>query len=134
MRAIPFTVSTFEGGVFELGSAPERPVVVNFWASWCGPCKLEAKVLERAYEEYGPRGVEFIGVAIQDTADGARRFISEFGLTFPNGLDDTGSIMRSYNVFGIPKTYVIAPGGAVAYTHTGPVSWTGLSVELEKFF
>jgi len=131
MRVIPFSVAAFDGGVFDLTAAPERVTVINFWASWCGPCRLEAQVLERAYKEYGPRGVDFIGVAIQDTDEGSKRFISEFGLTFPNGPDSTGSIMRDYRVFGIPKTYVIAPGGAVSYSHTGPVSWPDLSAELE---
>lgn len=131
-KAPPFTVDLFGGGVFDLGKFEGTPVVVNFWASWCGPCKYEAPLLDSVYREYGPRGVVFIGVAVQDVEESATAFIKKYGVGFPNGLDRTGEIMRDYDIFVIPRTFVIDGDGAVSYAHSGPISEEGLSAAIEK--
>ncbi len=130
--AVLFEVTTFDNGVFSLGAAAGSPVVINFWASWCGPCKFEAEALQEAYVKFKDSGVRFIGVAVQDTEEGSRKFIDEFNLTFPTGPDATGEIIMAYRVFGIPKTFIVGKDGRVSYVHSGAISREVLTREIMK--
>ncbi len=130
--AVLFEVTTFYNGVFSLDAAAGSPVVINFWASWCGPCRFEAEALQEAYVKFKGSGVRFIGVAVQDEEEGSKRFIDEFNLTFPSGPDDTGEIMRAYRVFGIPKTFILGKDGRISYVHSGAVSREVLTREIMK--
>ncbi len=133
-KVIPFKVTTFDNHEFNLDDVrgKGKPVVINFWASWCGPCKLEAPGIQKVYLDLSPLGVKFIGVAVDDTEAGARGFIKRFGLTFPLALDSTGEIMDKYKIYGIPKTYVLGPDGNIAFTHTGAVSEGELEREIRS--
>jgi peroxiredoxin len=130
--AIPFTIKTFSGGVFNLEDTLGHPVVVNFWASWCGPCRFEAASLQDAYERFKGSGVAFIGVAVQDIPEESALFIRQYGLTFPSGPDSTGEIMKAYSVYGIPKTFIIDRSGKISYVHTGAITDKVLTREIEK--
>ncbi len=129
-RAPGFEVKTFDGGIFNLEASSGSPVVINFWASWCGPCRSEAAAIQEAYERFNPSGVRFIGVALQDTLDGSKAFVAEFGWTFPVGPDEGGDIMKAYKVFGIPKTFVVAGDGVVSYVHSGAITRKILTREI----
>jgi len=97
-----------------------KTVVLNFFASWCAPCKLEAADLQRTWEEYKPRGeVTFLGVAIEDEYSAARGFLDKHGLTYPAVFDAGSSMMRTYRVTGIPTTVVIDAGGRVVSRYAG---------------
>ncbi len=87
------------------------PLVVNFWASWCDPCRAEAKVLERAYKQQD--GVLFLGLDAQDAREDARDFIAQFGLTFPHVRDAGNDTQRAWGVTGLPETYFIGADGRV---------------------
>ena len=87
------------------------PLVVNFWASWCDPCRAEAKVLERAYKAQD--GVLFLGLDAQDAREDARDFIAQFGLTFPHVRDPGNDTQRDWGVTGLPETYFIGADGRV---------------------
>jgi cytochrome c biogenesis protein CcmG/thiol:disulfide interchange protein DsbE len=106
-------------------------VIINFFASWCIPCKAEAPALEAVFQEYRRRKVAVLGIAVQDTEAKAMGFVEEHGLTFPTGLDD-GKIKESYGVFGVPTTYFIDGEGFIRYTHAGAVTEDLLKYELEK--
>ena len=84
-----------------------RPVVVNFWASWCIPCREEAPLLERAYREYRDDGVIFLGVNIKDAKTDAEGFIEEFGITYPNVRDVDQQLTRPFGVLGLPETFFL---------------------------
>lgn len=84
-----------------------RTVLLNFWASWCIPCKEEAPLLERAWREYRDRGVVFVGVNIKDAKSDALRFIDEFDITYPIVRDEREELARKLGVFGIPETFFI---------------------------
>lgn len=130
--AIPFKVATFQGSEFSLEAVKGKPVVVNFFASWCGPCRMEAKDLEKAYGTFKPVGVEFIGVAVDDTEEGAKAFVNEYKWSFPAGRDASGEIMKAYNIFAVPQTYIIGKDGAVKYIHSGVIDEEVLTREIRK--
>ena len=111
-RAPDFSLGLFDGSNFSLSDtlASGRPVVVNFWASWCGPCADEAPVLQDAARRYGDR-VAFIGVNVQDVDADAQAFIRKYGVSYPNGSGDAGPISIKYGMRGVPETYFIAPDG-----------------------
>ncbi len=87
-----FTLTTFKGTTISLADLRGKTVVINFWASWCPPCRIEAPLLERTWRAYKNRGLIFLGVNIQDRKEDALNFIREFGITYPNGPDPTGEI------------------------------------------
>lgn len=121
--AARFTVTSYSGEPVSLEAHLGRVVVVNFWASWCVPaCYDEAPVLERNWRAYRARGVVVLGVTIQDTPEAARKFIDQFGLTFPNGLDASGKISISYGVYGVPETFFIDGHGRIRAKHVGAVT------------
>ena len=88
------------------------PLVLNFWASWCDPCRSEAKVLERGWKHDG-RGVLFLGLDQQDARENARDFISQFGITFPHVRDPSNDTARAWGVTGLPETFFIGADGKV---------------------
>jgi len=113
----------FEGaGEFDLAAMRGRPVIVNFWASWCGPCRAEMPAVERVWQRYRDRGLVIIGVTMQDREADARAFLEEVGVTYPVGLDANGSISRAYSVQGLPSTYFINENGGVARAWVGAIS------------
>jgi len=127
-----FTVKTLGGKTFSLASKRGTPVVVNFWASWCTPCAIEAPALEKIYVRHKGRGVEFIAIAVEDTKKDAQKFVSRHRLTFPVGLDETGEVMAAYGANIIPQTYVIAADGYVSYVRKGIVNEEELVKEIAK--
>ena len=127
-----FKITSFDGKVFSLEAVKGRPVVINFWASWCGPCRIEAEGIEKAYQMFRGKGVEFIGIATQDDHENAVKFIEEYGLTYPNGLDVKGDIAQAYDVFGIPKTVIVARDGTLSYIHLGTITLDILASEIKR--
>ena len=124
--------TTFDGDPMDLREQLGRPVVINFWASWCGPCRQEATILERLWQRYREDDVVFIGVDIQDSDGDARAFISEFGITYPNGMDSDGRISIDYGVIGIPVTFLIDRDGVVARRWVGGVRQSQMNAWLEE--
>ncbi len=110
-----FTLALFDGGTLRLAELRgQAVVVVNFWASWCPPCRAEAPTLAKVSRAVRDRGVVFVGVDIQDTDEGARAFLAEFGIDYPNGPDPAGQITTAYGVAGIPTTVFVDREGRIA--------------------
>ncbi len=131
-KAREFSIELFDGATFRLSEHRGSPIVLNFWASWCGPCKREAPELEKAFKKYSPRGVVFLAIAVQDTEEDAKKFIEEHGLTLPTGLDREQSVAELYGVMGVPTTFIIDREGMIRYTHLGAVTEELLEDELEE--
>ena len=108
------------GGTLTLASLRGKPVVLNFWASWCIPCKAEAKALEQAYTQYGGR-VAFVGVDYHDVYGDARRFVAAHALTFPMVRDGSGDVTGRYGVSQVPETYILDRRGHVVAHLAGPI-------------
>jgi cytochrome c biogenesis protein CcmG, thiol:disulfide interchange protein DsbE len=82
-------------------------VVVNFWASWCVPCREEAPDLEATWRQYRAQGVRFVGVNVQDSEDDALAFVKEFGITYPSVRDTNDDLYRDFGVRGVPETFFL---------------------------
>ena len=120
------------GPSFDLAEHAGKPLLVNFWASWCLPCYEEAPVLQSYWEEYQDAGVMFVGIQTQDRqaqAEG-RAFIEQFDLTFPNVTDENSAVSVNWGLYGVPETYFVAPDGTVAHRHIGPVTAEVLDEQL----
>lgn len=109
------------GGQVSLYGLRGKVVLVDFWASWCAPCRQEAPALERAYLEYSGSGVEFVGVNIWDLPDNAASYVEQFGISYPNGVDEDGEIAIEYGVQGIPEKFFIDRNGLVRQKFVGPL-------------
>ncbi len=126
-----FAIPTFDGGNFSLAEQRGKVVVVNFWASWCIPCRQEAPVLENTWRKYKDRGVVFVGVDYVDSESEARKFIQEFNVTYPNGPDLGTDISRRYHMQGVPETYFVGKDGQLYGNHIGPIDQATLSAKIE---
>lgn len=97
-----------------------RPLVVNFWASWCGPCKTEHPVLEWAAREFS-RDALFIGVVVEDTEENARAFLRQYGQGYLQTIDPRSRMGVDFGLSGLPETYFIRADGTIQDKHVGPV-------------
>jgi len=123
-----FTLRRLDGaGKVSLDSYRGHPVVLNFWASWCNPCKSEAAVLERDWMSYQRRGVVFLGVDYHDLASDARRFVDAHSLTFPMLRDGSGRVTGRYGIDQVPETYVLNRQGRVVAHLAGPITDPGFA-------
>ncbi len=119
--ATQFTVTLYDGKKVTLDDFRGKAVFLNFWASWCAPCRAEAKDLEAAWLKVKDRNMVFLGVALQDLDDNAKAFLQEFNVTYPNGRDESGKIAVDYGTWGIPESFFIDPQGRITYKHVGAI-------------
>jgi cytochrome c biogenesis protein CcmG, thiol:disulfide interchange protein DsbE len=114
-----FALARLNGtGTLRLASLRGKAVVLNFWASWCGPCKSEAPVLERLWQQYRGKGVVFVGIDSNDASSDARRFVSAHGITYPVVSDKNGLVAaNSYDIDSLPVTYFVDRRGRLVGTH-----------------
>jgi cytochrome c biogenesis protein CcmG/thiol:disulfide interchange protein DsbE len=115
VTAPPFTLERLDaagaGKQLSLADLAGKPVVVNFWASWCIPCKDEAPVLQKTYEKYRSRGLVVLGIDAQDFRKDGRHFMKRFGVTYPVVYDGKGSTLGKWGVTGFPETFFVNRSG-----------------------
>ncbi len=115
----------------DLGDLRGKPVVLNFWATWCQPCKIEHPHLIKAAQDYSKRGVTFYGVLYSDEPDNAARFLKREGQPFPVLYDPAQRVAIDYGVTGVPETFVIDRDGRIVHKFNGPLSYMALAEVLE---
>jgi len=126
-RAAPdFRLRTPDGGDLRLSDLRGHPVLVNFWASWCIPCRQEMPEIVRAYAAHRDAGLQIVAVDLQENADQVRGFADEFGMTFPIAIDRTGAVASAWRiggpVKGIPSSYFLDADGIVRARAFGPLT------------
>ena len=119
------------GTELSLSDLRGKVVLVDFWASWCAPCRQEAPVLSRVYLEYAGKPVEFVGVNIWDRNQDALDFLEAFETTYPSGIDEAGSIAIDYGVRGIPEKLFIDQQGVVRQKFVGPMQADALRAAID---
>ena len=127
-----FSLTTLDGVNIDLAGLRGKVVMVDFWASWCAPCRYEAPDLAQVYLDYADRAVEFIGVDIWDQRQGAIDHVNRYQITYPNGVDDKGTIAISYGVRGIPEKFFIDQDGLIMKKFVGPVDADTLRRTLDE--
>lgn len=109
-----------------------KPVVLNFWASWCGPCRAEQPVLAAVWERYRDQGVVVLGVSFQDARSAATAFASTYGSTWPLVEDPGSAVALRYGVTGVPETFVIGPDGRIAVKFVAAVRYEELTAVIDR--
>jgi thiol-disulfide isomerase/thioredoxin len=120
-EAPDFALETLDGDTLALSDLHGTPVVVNFWATWCPPCRAEIPALESAYRDLGGE-VVVLGVDVGEGAGVVVDFVGEYGMTYPVVLDTSQDIARSYRVRAFPTTYFVDSHGIIVDVHTGPLN------------
>ena len=122
-RAAPdFSLPKLRGeGNIALSDYAGSPVVLNFWASWCGPCKDEAPILAATEKAWRDQGVVFLGVDTTDNREDAKAFEETFGIEYDSVFDVNGELSVSYGVLGYPETFFIDADGVIRAKHVGPI-------------
>lgn len=136
--AVDFEITLFNsenpsGGTLRLSDLRGKVVMVDFWSSWCPPCRAEAPTLAQVYRDYEGQPVEFVGIDIWDTENGARDYLSRYGVTFPTGEDPQGRIAVEYGLSGIPEKYFIDGDGIIKRKFIGPMNRDALVDLLDQF-
>lgn len=121
-----FELTTLTGEILTLSELKGKKVILNFWASWCGPCKAEMPHMQNYYEKYKDEAnVEIVAVNMTTQErrgiEGIEQFVEEYGLTFPIPLDESGEVIDTYRVMTIPTTYMIGTDGTIANRMIGPM-------------
>lgn len=121
-----FTLSDLDGSRVRLADLRGRPVIVNFWASWCRPCREEFPMLQAAYERHADDGLAVIGIVYQDRTAPARTFMERHGATWTAVMDPDDRVAKAYNILGPPETFFIGRDGRIVARHIGQLSAASL--------
>jgi len=124
-------LNTHPGPPIHLASLKGRPVMLNFWASWCDPCKQEAPLLEAMWQRVQGQGIVFIGIDFEDRQSDGLSFLHTYGITYPNVVDTDGSVAISYGVTGVPETVFIDRHGVFVHKVIGELTAQTLQSNLQ---
>ncbi|WP_062356677.1 TlpA family protein disulfide reductase [Bacillus kwashiorkori] len=119
-----FSLTTLDGKNISLKDLRGKKVLLNFWASWCPPCRAEMPHMQKVYEEHAGESFEIVAVNLtfgKETAEKAQQFVTDFGLTFPIPLDTTAEVSENYQIVPIPTSYFIDSNGIIQSKYLGPM-------------
>ena len=120
--APPFSLRGLDGNAFSSERLAGRPAVINFWSTWCYPCRAEAPLLELAAERLAGR-VQFLGVIYQDQESAVRQAAQQHPLAYPTLFDPGSQAAMDYGVSGVPETFFVSPEGIILYKHAGALTY-----------
>lgn len=128
----PLAGETVQGGTVRAADFRGEVLVVNVWATWCGPCRREQPALQRLGERFGDRGVAFLGLNYNDDPAAARAWVDEFDVTYPSISDPSGSFADDLGFVGLPDTYVVGRSGTIRFAVFGETSEQELAGLIEQ--
>ena len=114
-----FTLKSLSGENLKLSEMTGNVVLINFWASWCGPCREEMPLLNALHKKYQPLGFTVLGINVEEQTDKARDFLSNYPVDFPILLDKENEVSKQYKVIAMPTTVVVDRDGNMRYLHEG---------------
>ncbi len=117
--AADFTLPQRAGGDVSLAALKGEVVLINFWATWCGPCRQEMPLLEQIYQRYRPLGFTLLGVNVEEDSEGALRWLQQVPVSFPVLFDRENRVSKLYDVTAMPSTVIVDRQGRVRYVHYG---------------
>ncbi len=117
-----FTLQTFDGKSVKLSDLRGKVVVINFWASWCVPCRDEAPFLQKTWQQYENKDVVFMGIDWVDPEPDAKAYIKQYGITYMNGPDLGSAISPLFRIKGVPETYFVGKDGKLYGNSLGPIA------------
>jgi DsbE subfamily thiol:disulfide oxidoreductase len=123
LQAIDFNLKDLTGRPSSLSAYKGKVVLLNFWATWCGPCRAEIPSMEQLYTELKDEGFTIVAVNSQEPLEQVSAFVDDMGMSFPVLLDSTGRVGAAYGVRAIPTTYIIDPQGAIRGRMVGTRDW-----------
>ena len=121
-EAPAFSFTTFEGDTISLEDLAGKGIVLNYWASWCDPCRDEAELLESYWQREKDNGIVFLGLDYLDQEPAALEYLAEYGISYPNGPDLQSQAARRYGIKGVPETFFISPTGQIEEIVIGPIT------------
>lgn len=121
--APPFDLKGPDGESIRLADFRGKPVIVNFWATWCPPCRAEMPSMQRAHEQVAGEGIALVAINVGEDAETVDQFLGHTPVGFPIPLDETSGVTMSWPVRGLPTTFVVDPEGRLAYVATGGREW-----------
>jgi peroxiredoxin len=127
-----FTLKTLDGEKVSLSDFKGRPVLINFWATWCPPCRFEMPAIERAWQQYKDDGFVVLAVDVEEPISVVQRFVESFGLTFPVLLDYKGDVSDMYRLRAFPTTYFVGRDGKIVIAHRGMMTEQILQQYMER--
>lgn len=134
-KAPNFTLQTLSGESFTLEHLQGKKVILNFWATWCPPCKEELPAMQNVYDQYKDQGVEVVAINLtvgKETVENAKQFMEEHGLTLTVPLDESGDVLELYEIMPLPTSYFIDSSGIIRSKYLGPMTEEYMKEELEK--
>jgi cytochrome c biogenesis protein CcmG/thiol:disulfide interchange protein DsbE len=127
-----FTFTTYDGSEFSLSAQRGKVVLINFWGSWCGPCRDEAPELQALWDQYKDKGVMIVGVGYLDTEREALKYLQEFHITYPNGADIGSKISGTYHTRAVPESYILDKKGNVVRYIPLPIKASDVSALFDQ--
>ena len=126
-----FSLKTLDGQTVSLHDYQGKAVMVNFWATWCPPCRSEMPDMQNLYSELKGKGVEILAVNVQEARPPIEKFVTQFGLTFPILLDVSGDVVQQYGVQALPTSYFIDREGRISAFNFGALNGSAIRKKLE---
>ena len=133
-HARDFRLEGLDGTDVSLSDFGGKVVLINFWATWCAPCRAEVPDLQAAYEAHQSDGLVILGVNVEESRAAVEPFVADFGMTYPVLLDETGDVLKLYRAIGLPMSILIDREGLIQARHIGYLSEAQLGDYLEQVF